>query len=117
MFNDGVTVADMQTGLQVKNGKITGKLKKLTSGSLVNTYGEGYFMALKFTNVDPNATSVKVGMQPSAGTGLVELLGDPDMDGGFKVTDKNSQKFVVMSTVGGFTSRQVYDLTELELLP
>lgn len=117
MFHDGVTVADMQTGLQVKNGKITGKLKKLTSGALVDAHGEGYFMALKFTNLDPNATSVKVGMQPTAGTGLVEIIDDPDKDGGFKVTNKATQKFVTVSTVNGFTTRQEYDLSELELLP
>lgn len=117
MFHDGVTVADMQTGLQVRNGNITGTLKKLTSGSLVDAHGEGYFMALKFTNADPNATSIKVGMQPSAGTGLVELLGDPDMDGGFKVTNKDTQKFVTITTVNGFTSRQEYNLSDLELEP
>ena len=117
MFNDGILVSDMQTGLQVVNGKIKGTLKKLTTGSLVNAHGAGYYMALKFTNIDPAATSIKVGMQPSAGTGLVEILGDPDMDGGFKVTDKNTQKFVTVTTINGFTSRQVYDLSELELEP
>ena len=117
MFNDGILVSDMQTGLQVANGKITGTLKKLTSGSLVNTHGEGYYMALKFTNIDPNATSVKVGLQPSAGTGLVEIINDPDKDGGFKVTDKDTQKFVVVSTINGFTSRQEYVLSDLVLAP
>ena len=104
----------MQTGLQVTGNKIKGTLHKLTTGSLVDTFGEGYFMALKFTNLDPNATSVKVGLQPSQGTGLVEITTDPDKHGGFKVTDKNSQKFVTVTTVNGFTTRQEYDLSELE---
>jgi hypothetical protein len=32
MFGDGVTVADMQTGVIVSNGAITGTLKYLDSG-------------------------------------------------------------------------------------
>ena len=70
-------------------------------------------MALKFTNIDPDATSVKVGMEPSQGSGLVEILTDPDKNGVFKVTDKATQKFVVVSTVNGFTNKQVFDLSEL----
>lgn len=70
-------------------------------------------MALKFTDIDPDATSVKVGMEPSQGSGLVEILTDPDKNGVFKVTDKAAQKFVVVSTVNGFTNKQVFDLSEL----
>ena len=103
----------MQTGLSVANGKITGTLKYLSSGQLVTDWGAGNFMALKFTDIDPDATSVKVGLEPSAGSGLVEILTDPDKNGAFKVTNKNTQKFVVESTVGGFTNKQVYDLSEL----
>ena len=111
----GTSVADIQTGLNVANNKITGTLKFLDSGAIVDTWGEGNFMVLKFSDIDPDATSVKVGMEPSQGSGLVELLGDPDMNGVFKVTDKASQKFVVLSTVNGFTNKQVYDLSELTL--
>ena len=103
----------MQTGLTVADGKITGTLKYLSSGQLVTDWGAGNFMALKFTDIDPDATSVKVGLQPSVSSGLVEIINDPDKNGAFKVTDKDTQEFVVLSTVNGFTNKQVYDLSEL----
>ena len=113
MFGDGVKVSDMQSGVVVEGNKIKGKLFKLTEGSLVNTYGEGYFVALKFTGADDESvTSCKVGLNPSMGTGLVELKGDPDQDGGFKVTNK-TQVFEIHQIVGGVEAVQQFDLTEL----
>ena len=109
----GTLVSDMQTGLAVSGGKITGTLKKLTEGALVDHWGEGNFMALKFSDIDPEVTSVKVGLDPSEGSGLVEIIDDPDKNGAFKVTYKDTQKFVVEVTMNGQTSRQVYDLSEL----
>lgn len=111
----GTPVSDMQTGLNVANSAITGTLKYIDSGTLATDWGAGNFMALKFTNIDEDATSVKVGMEPSMGSGLVEILTDPDKNGVFKVTNK-SQKFVVVSTVNGFTNKQIYDLSGLTLL-
>lgn len=99
--------------MSVANNKVTGTLKYLDSGAIVDTWGAGNFMVLKFSDIDPDATSVKVGMEPSQGSGLVELLGDPDMNGVFKVTDKDTQKFVVLSTVNGFTDKQEFDLSGL----
>lgn len=105
----------MQTGLTISNGTITGTLHKLTSGQLVTDWGQGYFMGLAF-DVDERAASVKVGMEPSQGSGLVEILGDPDMNGVFKVTDKDAQKFVVVSKdTGSQVVRQVFDLSGLTL--
>lgn len=109
----GTALTDIQSGLSVANGKITGTLKYVDSGALATDWGAGNFMVLKFTNVDADATSVKVGLEPSMGSGLVELLGDPDMNGVFKVTNKATQKFVVVSSVGGFNNKQVFDLSEL----
>ena len=111
----GTLVSDMQTDLAVSGGKITGTLKKLTTGSLVTTYGEGYFMALKFTDIDQEATSVKVGLMPSVSTGLVELINDPDKNGAFKVTNKNGQKFLVVTSDGSNIHTDAYDLSELVL--
>ena len=109
----GTTVASMQTSLSVADGKITGTLHKLTSGQLVTDWGEGYFMALKFTKNNAAATSIKVGLNPSVSSGLVEL--DPDMDGVFKVTDKDAQKFEVLSSNGSVEFAQLFDLSELVL--
>ena len=114
----GTAVSNMQTNLNVNNdtGVITGTLKYLSEGQLVTDWGEGYFMALKFKNIDPDATSVLVGMDPSQSSGLVELINDPDKNGVFKVTDKSSQVFKVIQSNGvDQTVTQTFDLTGLVL--
>ena len=110
----GTKVSAMQTSIAVANGAITGTLKKLTSGQLVTDWGEGYFLALKFTKDNAKADSIKVGLRPSVSSGLVEL--DADMDGVFKITDKDNQKFLVRCTdEGGNAFTSVYDLSGLTL--
>lgn len=124
MFGDGVLVSDMQSDVEIVGGaistegttySITGTIKYLTEGALVNAHGEGNFIALKFTNIDPSATSVMVGLDPSYGTGLVEIINDPDKDGGFKITDKDTQVFKVVQSDGTRTNTQIYDLSNLVL--
>lgn len=63
--------------------------------------------------MDEAATSVKVGMDPSVSSGLVELLGDPDMNGVFKVTDKDAQVFKLVITNGITSKVQTLDLSGL----
>lgn len=106
----GTAVSAMQSDIAIANGKITGTLKYLDEGQLVTDWGEGNFMALKFT-VPDGATSCKVGLDPSVSSGLVEL--DEDKDGVFKVTDNETQKFVIVTTDGAHTLRQEFDLSEL----
>lgn len=93
---------------------ITGTLKYLESGQLVTDWGEGNFLALKFTNNDPEKIkTIKVGLDPSQSSGLVPL--DEDMNGVFKITDKDTQKFVVESydEDDNLLKRDEYDLTGL----
>lgn len=106
----GTAVSDMQSGISVTGNKITGTLKYLDEGQLVTDWGAGNFLALKFT-VPTQATSCRVGLDPSQGSGLVEL--DNDKDGVFKITDKDTQKFVIVTTDGKYTLTQVFDLSEL----
>lgn len=101
--------------VSVVGNKITGTLKYLSSGAIAGYWGAGNFLALKFSDIDPRATSVKIGLRPSQGSGLVELLGDPDMNGVFKITDKSTQKFIVQTTDGIKTKEQVFDLSDLTL--
>ena len=115
MFGDGVSVADMQSDVVVANGAITGTLKYLDDGALVNRWGAGNFIALKFTDIDPSATSVMVGLEPSYGDGLVEIINDPDKDGGWKITDKDEQVFKVVQSNGTTTKTQTFDLSGLVL--
>lgn len=106
----GTAVSAMQSDIAIANGKITGTLKYLDEGQLVTDWGAGNFMALKFT-VPDGAISCKVGLDPSVSSGLVEL--DEDKDGVFKVTDNETQKFVIVTTDGTHTLRQEFDLSEL----
>ena len=111
IFN--VDVDDFQTGLTIADGAITGTLTKTAAFS--STWGEGYFVALKFPTADLTTTDVYVGLDPSAGSGLVAL--DSDKDGLFKITNKNTQKFVVhvISKDAEFTKTTKYDLSGLTL--
>jgi HK97 family phage major capsid protein len=115
VFN--VLTSSMQTGVSVSaDNKITGTLKYLSgSNAITNVWGEGNFLVLKFSDVDENATSVKVGLDPSMGTGLVELLGDPDMNGIFKIENKNLQKLKVISSNGATSTTQTFDLSGLTI--
>ena len=105
----------MQSKIKVEGDEITGTLKYLDSGSLVDTYGAGNFIALKFSDIPESATSVKVGLEPSEGTGLVELINDPDKNGVFKVTNRFTQNFKIVTTDGTKTTTQIFDLARLNV--
>lgn len=111
------TPADMQSDIEVADGKITGTLNFIEGGLSPSgpLSGDGWFLALKFSDLDERATSVKVGLQPSAGTGLVEIIDDPDKSGVFKISS-NEQKFLVVSSnEDGQKTKDVYSLADLVL--
>lgn len=112
----GTKVSDMQSRVRIDGNVIKGTLKYLSEGSLVDTYGAGNFIALKFSDIDPTATSVKVGLDPSQGTGLVEIINDPDKNGAFKITNKYTQNFKIVTTDGTKTKTQIFDLSQLNTL-
>ncbi len=111
----GTPVSDMQSDVVVSGDAITGTLKYLDSGDLVDAWGEGNFLCLKFEDFDPNATSVLVGLEPSYGNGLVDILPDPDHDGAWKITDKDNQVFRVVTSDGTNTVTKDYTLSGLIL--
>lgn len=88
-------------------------MKYLAEGQLVTDWGAGNFLALAFTDIDPKATSVKVGLDPSQGSGLVEIINDPDKMGVFKITNKDTQVFKVVFSDGTTTKTQTFDLSGL----
>ena len=91
-------------------------MKYLSSGSLVDTWGKGNFLAINFNSDDwTQYDSVKVGLDPSMTSGLVELINDPDKNGVFKVTDKDAQNLVIVCTKDGASSTFQYDLSKLKL--
>lgn len=110
----GVSTASLQTEVSVANGKITGTLHKLTTkNAITDVWGKGWFIALKFTKNNASASEIDVGLKPSVSSGLVAL--DADMDGVFKITNKDNQVFVVSCTDGEVVYEQNYDLSELVL--
>lgn len=115
LFN--VNVSTMQSAdTAVANEAVTGTLHKITSGVLARDWGAGNFLALKFSATDWNAyDSVKVGLEPSVSSGLVEIKDDPDHNGVFKITDKDGQKFKVVATVGKLSKTYLFDLSGLTL--
>jgi hypothetical protein len=114
----GYHVSDLQgSDVVVDNSAntITGTLKYVSTGSLVPTWGEGYFLALKFVDIPEDATSVLVGLDPSEGSGLVEVINDPDKNGTFKITDKSVQVAKVVTVTPAGTQTKTYDLSGLTL--
>ena len=76
---------------------------------------KGNFLAVKFSDLDPDATSVKVGIEP--GTPLVDIIPDPDKNGVFRILNPATNKLVVESSDGINTKKQVFDLSGLTLEP
>lgn len=116
----GATVSDLQgTDVKVENGKVTGTIKYFdTPGEIVDYWGPGYFFAFKISNEDSNTTKTMVGLDPSEGSGPVDIHGDADMNGIAKITDKDTQEFrVVQSDNSGHKNVQIFDLSGLTLQP
>ena len=113
-----VAVSKMQQNdISVSDSAITGTVKWLSEdNAITSVWGEGNFLCLKFTSLDSKATSVKVGLEPSMGSGLAEIIDDPDKNGIFKITDKDTQKLVVVSSRGPDAVTKVeYSLSGLTL--
>lgn len=114
-------MADIQSGLAVSGGKITGTLKYYDDATkaLVHDWGEGYFMAVGFSNFSTGLTyaNVKVGLFNSAGSGLVTL--DSDQDAVVHITDPVNQKLMAVQTdpVTGGKYTQYWDLDSITYAP
>ena len=111
----GHTVSNLQTNLFVGNGKIVGTLLYVSTGALATDWGAGNFMAMKFDgDAFAHAKHIYVGMNPTMGSGLADVIADPDKNGVFKVTNK-VQNFVVVIDYGTYSETMEYDLSGLTL--
>lgn len=109
----------MQEDLAVSGGEITGTLKYLTTGQLVTDWGEGYFIAVGFSDFSEGLTyeNTKVGLFNSAGSGLVTL--DSDKDAVMHITDPANQQIMAVQTdpVTGKKHTQFWKLDKLTYEP
>lgn len=109
----GQTSEDLQRDISVADGAITGTLIKQTSGALVDKWGEGYFIALTMGGVDRDTLYIMAGVDPSVSSGFVKL--DDDLTIVCKVSNKTTQKFVVIQYSQYSATRQEFDLSGLTL--
>lgn len=116
----GVDVSDIQSNVSLTGKKFSGDLKYLSgSNAITDEWGEGNFLAITFTADNwSDYDSVKVGLEPSQGSGMVELIGHlDDLDSVFKIGNDVSQTFkIVAKKSGKATSVQTFDLSGLNLL-
>lgn len=102
----------------VSGNSITGTLKYLENGMSPSgpLSGAGHFMALKLSNFDEETTSCLVGLDPSQGTGLVEIIDDPDKVVVMKIMNL-SQRFKVIQKSATKERIQIFSLSGLTLEP
>lgn len=114
-----LTPADFQDDVTVTGGEITGSLKFIDGGLSPSgpLSGDGYFLALKFSNFASGLTyeNVKVGIVPSSSGMALQTL-DSDKDAVFKVTDIKNQKIkTVQEDANGHKNIQYFGLSGLTL--
>lgn len=107
----------MQDDLAVSGGKITGTLKYLTTGQLVNDWGEGYFIAVGFSNFSSGLTyeDVQVGLTPTQGAGLITL--DSDQDAVMHITSPDQRIMSVQTDSNGHKKAQYWSLKDITYEP
>ena len=112
-----VNVSSMQSGVSVANGAITGTLKYMKADNgITSVWGKGNFLCLDFSATDWSAySSVMVGLDNSVSGKLVDVLADPDKNGVFKITNKETQRFMIVATSadGRQVHKQYFDLSGL----
>ena len=118
----GVAVSALQYADVLVDGNdgygIIGRLKKMTAtNDITNVWGKGYFLAVDFSGdylsnaVANGVTSIKVGLEPSVSSGLVELIGASD--NGYAVM-KIAEVDGKIGAKSGYTSRVNFDLSDLQ---
>ena len=115
----GTAVADIQSSLSVSGGKITGTLKYYddSSKALVQDWGEGYFIAVGFSNYSSGLTyaNCEVGIVPTQGAGLVHL--DPAQDAVLKVTSPDQKILAIQTDANGHKRATYWSLADITYAP
>ena len=111
-------MSEIQSGIEVDNDEkaVTGTLAYYDDATkaLVIDWGAGNFIGVHFVADDwSDYTSVKVGLNPSEGTGLLEILDDADKAAVMQINDKDEQVIKIVATNGTQTVTAEYDLSGL----
>ena len=103
----------------MSGGSITGTLKYYDDDSkaLVRDWGEGYFIAVGFSDYSSGLTyeDVQVGLAPTEGMGLVTL--DSDQDAVFKVSSPDQKIMAVQTDANGHKKAQFWSLKNITYAP
>ena len=105
--------------MSASGGKITGTLKYYDDDTkaLVRDWGEGYFIAVGFSNYSSGLTyaDVEVGITPTEGAGLVHL--DSDQDAVFKVTSPDQRIIAIQTDANGHKRATYWSLADITYAP
>lgn len=111
--------SDLQAGVEIADGGVTGSLKFIEGGldpsGTGPLAGDGWFLALKWSDPGETVTSLKVGLTPTEGTGLVECLEDTDRNGVFKIASTDQFVTIVQTDANGTENWQNFNLKGLTL--
>lgn len=109
------TVSDLQTGVFVGTAKIEGTLSYVSTGALPDLWGAGHFLALQFGGTAfERAEHIWVGLDPTQGSGLADVIHDDERAGVFKITN-TLQRFKAIVDYGNYTEAYDLDLSGLTL--
>lgn len=109
-------MSEIQSDVAIDGDAMTGTLLYYDDATkaLVIDWGAGNFLGVRFVADDwSDYTSVLVGLDPSEGSGLVDIINDPDKAAVMKVTDNTAQVLKIVATNGVQTVTAEYDLSEL----
>ena len=111
----GKTVSDLQTGVEVGDGAITGTLKHVTGYtgfSGVEGEQSGNYLVLKVATSLSNAVNT---VELVGGTVGHPVTLDSDMNIVLRITNKATQKVKVVTTKSGESATKIFSLTGLTL--
>ena len=112
----GKKASDLQNGVEIVDGQVNGTLYFIEGGLAPSGYlaGDGWFLALKWSDPAEGITSLKVGLNPSIESGLVECINDNDRNGVFKISSLD-QRVTLVQTKDGVEHYQSLSLAGLTL--
>lgn len=108
----GTPVSDLQHDVVVANNEITGTLVYQHNTPITPYMGDGYYLALRYENIDPSLTELLVKI-PIVSI-YTDLLQADDKHTVFAIDPNLTTSFEVIQKRGSEEKRLVFDLTGLQ---